>query len=288
MMDVSDPKAVGPRIRMMLPTLTELEARIVEMLFARRDLDAATPLKEVAEAAGVSEAMVVKLSKKLGFSGYRDFRAGLVEYNRLPSAELFRELEPEDGTAEIIAKVFRTAAQSLEETQAVLDHAGFERAAEIVHGARQRDLYGVGGSAQIARDVAHKLLRIGIRANAFDDLHLMLMSAALLGPEDAVIAFSHSGRSTAVVEAAALARRNGARVVAVTAYPQSPLADVADVSLIATARGSTLTGESAAARVAKLTLLDAIFVAVARRDYAAAERNLEKTMSAVQARRRSA
>ncbi len=287
-MDLSDPKAVGPRIRMMMPDLTDLESRLVEMVLARRDLDEATPLKEVAEAAGVSEAMVVKLSKKLGFSGYREFRAGLVEYNRLPTADLHRELSPGDSSAETIAKVFRTAVQALEETQAVLDLPAFERAAEIMHGARQRDFHGVGGSAQIARDMAHKFLRIGLRATVFDDAHMMMMSAALLGPEDAVVAFSHSGRTTAVLEAATLARGNGARIVAVTAYPQSPLADLADATLIATARGSTLTGESAAARVAKLTLLDAIFVAVAQRDYAAAESNLDKTMRAVRAKRRTA
>lgn len=288
MTQVADPKAVGPRIRMMLPSLTPLEAHFVDLVLARKDFGAATPLKEVAEAAGVSEAMVVKLSKKLGFSGYREFRGALVEYNRLPTADLYQALSPGDSSAETVAKVFRTAVQALEETRAVLDLSAFERAAEIFHGARQRDLYGVGGSAQIARDVSHKFLRIGIRSAVFDDPHMMMMSAALLDARDVAVVFSHSGRTTAVIEAAALARRNGARIVAVTAYPQSPIDEVADVTLIATARGSTLTGESAAARIAKLTLLDAIFVAVAQRDYAAATGNLEKTMDAVRARRRTA
>jgi DNA-binding MurR/RpiR family transcriptional regulator len=45
-------------------------------------------------------------------------------------------------------------------------------------------------------------------------------------------------------------------------------------------------GENAAARIAQLNILDAVFVAVAQRDYARAERNLEKTMSAVAANRR--
>jgi DNA-binding MurR/RpiR family transcriptional regulator len=38
----------------------------------------------------------------------------------------------------------------------------------------------------------------------------MVMSAALFGHDDVAIAFSHSGSTTAVVEAAELARRNGA------------------------------------------------------------------------------
>ena len=35
--------------------------------------------------------MVVKIAKKLGFSGFKDFRAGIVDYNRLPTAELHQE-----------------------------------------------------------------------------------------------------------------------------------------------------------------------------------------------------
>ena len=69
--DNMDPKAVGPRIRMRLPLLTPLEARVVETVFALRSFNDDTSLKEIATDAGVSEAMVVKIAKKLGFAGYR-------------------------------------------------------------------------------------------------------------------------------------------------------------------------------------------------------------------------
>ena len=80
----------------MMPNLTPLEARVIDTVFGRRDFSDATALKEVAEDAGVSEAMVVKIAKKLGFSGYRDFRANVAEYVRLPIAEMHEELSPDD------------------------------------------------------------------------------------------------------------------------------------------------------------------------------------------------
>jgi DNA-binding MurR/RpiR family transcriptional regulator len=64
------------------------------------------------------------------------------------------------------------------------------------------------------------------------------------------------------------------------------LAQAADVVLCSTAQGSPLMGENAAARIAQLNILDAVFVAVAQRDYKAAERNLERTMSAVASKRK--
>jgi DNA-binding MurR/RpiR family transcriptional regulator len=272
---------------MMMPHLTPLEARVVDMILGRRDFDRATPLKSIAEDAGVSEAMIIKIVKKLGFAGFRDFRMALDDYNRLPTAELHQELSPEDTGQEIALKVFRTSIHALEETLSIFDPESFERAADLIFHARQRDLYGIGGSAQIARDVAHKFLRIGIRTSVFDDAHMMLMSAALLGEGDVAIGFSHSGTTTAVIEPLELARRRGARIIVLTNYATSPLAAIADVVLCSTAQGSPLLGENAAARIAQLVIFDAVFAAVAQRDLKAAERNLAATMSAVATKRRT-
>lgn len=283
---MGDARAVGAQIRMRLPSLTPLEGKVASDILARKDIDGATPLRSVAEGSGVSEAMVVKVAKKLGFAGFREFRQGLVDYYNSDTASLHSEIGPEDTAGQVVQKVFRTAMQALEETFAILDLEAFERAAQFIHRARQRDLYGLGGSAQIARDVSHKFLRIGIRTSVFDDTHMMLMSAALLGDDDVVMAFSHSGSTTAVIEAMELARRNGARTIAVTNYADSPLARIVDVVLCSTAQNNPLLGENATARIAQLNLMDALFVAVAQRDRAAAEYNLSRTMRAVQAKRR--
>ena len=283
---MGDPKAVAAQIRMKLPSLTPLEAKVASDILARKDIDAATALRAVAEKSGVSDAMVVKVAKKLGFAGFREFRQGLVDYYKSYTAALHSEISAEDSASEIVQKVFRTAIQALEETFAILDLTAFERAVDYLHNARQRDFYGLGGSAQIARDVAHKFLRIGIRAQVFDDAHMMMMSAALLGPGDVVVAFSHSGTTASVLDAVELARSNGARVIAVTNYAESPLAGLVDVVLCSTAQNSPLLGENATARIAQLNLLDALFVATAQADRAHADANLHRTMQAVHAKRR--
>jgi RpiR family transcriptional regulator, repressor of rpiB and als operon len=286
-MTFSDPRTVGPRIRMMMPHLTPLEARVVDMILGSRQFDETTSLKTVADDAKVSEAMIVKITKKLGFSGFKEFRSGIVDYNRLPTADLHQEISPDDTGPEIAQKVFRTSIHALEETLSILDAEAFERTVDLISRARQRDFYGIGGSAQIARDISHKFLRIGVRTSVFDDAHMMLMSAALLGPDDVAIAFSHSGTTTAVIEALELARQRGARTIALTNYAGSPLAGIADVVLCSTAQGSPLLGENAAARIAQLVLFDAVFAAVAQRDLAAAERNLSATLGAVKAKRQT-
>ena len=278
--------AVGAQIRMKLPGLTPLAGKVAADILARKDIDATTPLREIALKSAVSEAMVVKVARKLGFEGFRDFRQGLVDYYRSDTANLHADISSEDTAGEIVQKVFRTAMQALEETFAILDLAAFDRAADSIASAKQRDFYGLGGSAQIARDVSHKFLRIGIRTSVFDDAHMMMISAALLGPDDVAIAFSHSGSTAAVPDGTELARRNGARTIAVTNYPESPLARTADVVLCSTDQNSPLLGENATARIAQLNLLDALYVTVAQRDRKTADANLNRTMRAVQSKRR--
>ncbi len=187
---------------------------------------------------------------------------------------------------EIVQKVFRTSINALEENTSILDMVAFDRPPTLYTVQSIGDFYGVGGSAQIARDVAHKFLRIGVRASVVDDVHMMLMSAALLSEGDIAVGFSHSGNTTAIIEGLQVAKRNGAKTIAVTNYNSSALAQAADVVLCSTAQGSPLMGENAAARIAQLNILDAVFMAVAQRDYQSAERNLDRTMSAVKSKRK--
>jgi len=281
-----DPRTVGPRIRMMLPDMTPAEVRITEILL-RSAADDSIPLKRLAKEADTSEAMVVKTAKRLGFVGYRELRAALLAYKAQPNVDLHQEVTPDDTVENIVQKVFRTSIQALEETLAILDMEAFRHAAELIHGSRQRDFYGLGGSASIARDVSHKFLRIGVRSSVYDDSHMMAMSASLLRAGDLVIAFSHSGRTSSVIDAVQIARNNRASIILVTNYESSPLASLSDVVLCSTAQGSHLTSENAAARIAQLNIMDAIFIAVAQKSYQAAETNLSRTMAAVQSKRRN-
>jgi RpiR family transcriptional regulator, repressor of rpiB and als operon len=283
---LQDPKTLGPRIRMMQRELTASETRITEVFLAVT-ADEPLSLKQVAAEAGVSEALVVKTAKRLGFDGYRELREALTAYKRQPHVDLHEDVEPDDTVETIVRKVFRTSIQALEETLAILDMNAFARAADLLHRASQRDFYGLGGSAQIARDVSHKFLRVGVRTSVFDDTHMMAMSASLLRPGDVVVAFSHSGRTTGLLDAAQIARDNGADIIAVTNYESSPLAALSTVLLCSTAQGSYLTSENAAARIAQLNIMDAVFIAVAQKGYKAAEASLTRTMGAVQAKRRS-
>jgi RpiR family transcriptional regulator, repressor of rpiB and als operon len=170
-------------------------------------VDDKTLLKVVADESHVSKAMVVKIAKKLGFDGFRSLRAALAEHNRVPQARARQELSDQRTTRGLAEKARGASIKALEQGFSLLSFEYLEQAAQWLYAARQRDFYGLGGSAQVARDAACKFLRIGLRASAFDDALMMLMSASLLQKGDIAVAFSYSGQTLIVLEAVRQARK---------------------------------------------------------------------------------
>ena len=241
----------------------------------------------VADETHVSNAMLVKIAKKLGFDGFRSLRAALVSQNRLPLAKAHKELSDQPTARSLAEKAREASLKAIEEAFSLVSFENLEEAARWLQAARQRDFYGLGGSAQVARDAACKFLRIGIRTSVFDDGLMMLMSASLLQKGDVVVVFSYSGQTLIVLEAVRQAQKNGAYVIAITNSPSSRLTQVAHVVLCATVDDSPLTGENGAARMAQLNILDALFMAVAGSNPAATEANLSRTTSVVRTQRSS-
>jgi DNA-binding MurR/RpiR family transcriptional regulator len=280
-------KSVGLCLRQRFSTLTALEARVISVILSECTIDDNTLLKVVADETHVSNAMVVKIAKKLGFNGFRSLRAALAEHNRVPLAKARQELSDQHTARGFAEKARGASLKALEEVFSLVSFEHLEQAAQWLYAARQRDFYGLGGSAQVARDAACKFLRIGLRGSAFDDGLMMLMSASMLQKGDAAVAFSYSGQTLIILEAVRQARKNGAHVIAITNSPGSRLTQAADVVLCATVEDSPLIGENGAARVAQLNLLDALFIGVARINPRATEASLRRTMSAVRNQRAS-
>jgi RpiR family transcriptional regulator, repressor of rpiB and als operon len=272
-------------MRQRFASLTALEERVISLMLSQCNIDETTLLKVVADETHVSKAMLVKIAKKLGFDGFVSLRTALSEHNRRPLMKVRRELDGPPTVQTLAEKAREASLNALENIFSLISFEGLERAAQWLCAAHQRDFYGLGGSAQVARDAACKFLRIGVRASTFEDAKMMLMSASLLQKGDVVVAFSYSGQTSVILEAVRQARKNGACVIAITNTPNSSLTQEAHISLCATAEDSPLTGEHGAARVAQLILLDALFMAVVRSDPTTTEANLSRTMSVTRMQR---
>ncbi|WP_154793358.1 MurR/RpiR family transcriptional regulator [Occultella kanbiaonis] len=278
------------RLRGGLDQLQPSMRRVAEYVLEDPRRAARTTITDLSAASGVSQTTVMRLCHELGLAGYREFRLALAAETGRSDAAAERELRTGDiaegdDLASVIAKIAYADARAVEDTARSLSVPELEAVVEAIVTAGRVDIYGVGASGTVATDLQQKLHRIGRVAFAHADAHLALTSAALLGERDVAIGISHTGTTIDTVEALRLAGARGATTVALTNAPGSPIARLADRVLLTAARETTFRSGATASRLAQLTVVDCVFVAIAQRTYDASQAALEVTRAAVEDRR---
>ncbi|MCS7131502.1 MAG: SIS domain-containing protein [Hadesarchaea archaeon] len=106
-----------------------------------------------------------------------------------------------------------------------LDPKQVDAAVQGLTSAERIFVAGAGRSEILARNFALRLQRLGLRAYIVGDV------APVITARDMLVAISGSGETDSVISIAESARKVGAKVLAVTSFPQSTLGKQADFVL---------------------------------------------------------
>jgi DNA-binding MurR/RpiR family transcriptional regulator len=283
------PQTLLTHVRALTPNLAPAEQRVAAAVVHDPAGSAAKTISELAAQCRTSGTTVIRFCRAMGFPGYPELRLALAAAAHAAQVngwdDVGNDIGPTDSLDDVIKKITNADAHAVEETGAQLSAAALGAVVDVVVAARRIDIYGVGASAFVALDLQQKLHRIGRVVHAWPDPHAALTSAALLERADVAIGISHTGTTVDTIESLAEARRQGATTVAITNFPGSPIARGADYVLTTAARETTFRSGAMASRIAALTVVDCLFVAVAQRNYKQTLRALERTYAAVRARR---
>ncbi|MEQ3553584.1 SIS domain-containing protein [Pseudonocardia nematodicida] len=240
------------------------ERKVAAVVAERPGEVAAMSMAELAGAAGVSEPTVMRFCTTLGFGGFQDFKFGLARELAVGTPVTHSAIEVDDPPATLVTKIFDHTLSSLDRTRRSVDTAQVERAIELLLAADEALFVGQGASGILAQDAAQKGVLFGIPCAAHADLHQSFMAAAVAGPGTVVVAVSHTGRTTAVLDIARAAKENGATVIALTGE-QGPLVELADCALVLQTLEDTNIYTPTISRLAGLVLVDVLATGVALR-----------------------
>ena len=253
--------------------LSKGEKKIAD--FILRDPAAAVSLyiTDLAQKCGASEATIVRFCKKLGFDGYQGLKLALASEGE--TRNLSENISPSDSAADIFRKICDDIYCSLEKTKKALSPEALEKCCEAIAKADKILIFGLGNSASVAVDAAHKLLRLGLDAHAYTDNHMQAIAAAHTTAKSVVIGVSHSGKSKDVVDAMRLAQARGATTVAMTNHSKSPIDSASDLILETVADETNYRILGLSSRIAQLAIVDAIYSCLVCRLKGADERIAE-------------
>jgi len=255
---------ISAAIRARQSGLNPAEAKAAAIMLGLADELIYISASDVAARAGAALSTVVRTCQKLGFKGFQDLKIALARERRVASpAEFQEDVRPTDTPAVVLAKVAAATREAVDFGVAHIDPAAFERAVSVLAAAPRVLCLGVGTSGSLAQDAAYRFMWIGLAAEAPADVHVQHVRASLLEPNDVALVVSHTGSTRETVSAAQAAARRGATVVAVTSFARSPLTDAADIVLVAASRETAYRVEALASRIAHLTVIDALWVAIA-------------------------
>lgn len=223
------PGQVVAHIRSSRPALLPAEQAVAAVFLEHTAQIVELSSQQVAELAGASRATVVRTCQSLGYSGYQQLRvllardAGYATPSPRPTAL---------GSAGMVADAFVQVGNAVTSMAALLDPEAVTGAVKSMAAASRLLVVGNGLSAPLAADMAARLIGIGRPAESAQDVIGQQITARLLTPADLLLVISGSGANGATLRVAQAAKDAGASLVVITAFARSPLAAMADYSLV--------------------------------------------------------
>lgn len=248
-----------------LPKFSKSQKIISKYILENYDKAAYMTASKLGAAVSVSESTVVRFALELGFEGYPEFQHSLQEVVRTKLTS-FQRMEVTNnliGDGDLLSKVLNSDIDKIKRTIDEIDRAAFEASVDALVSAKSIYVIGIGSSAILASSLNHSLRMIfdNVRlldANSADDIYAEIMNVSA---GDVIVSISFPRYSRKLISAVSFAKDSGARIIALTDSPSSPIASFADSLLVARSDMASF----ADSLIAPLSVINALVIAVSRK-----------------------
>ncbi len=213
-------------------------------------------------AARVSESTVVRFAFELGFAGYPELQNELQEIikNKLTAIQRIDVATEQLGGGDILQKVMNMDIEKIRKTMEETSREEFGGAVDAVLEAKNIYILGARSALVLARFLAlyFNIIFENVRLVDTTSSAEMFEQIMRIGEGDVIIGLSFPRYSKRSAKALEYASKSGARVIAITDSPASPIAEHADYFLKARSDMASFVDSLAA----PLSLINALVVAV--------------------------
>ncbi|MHB8961852.1 MAG: MurR/RpiR family transcriptional regulator [Saccharofermentanales bacterium] len=272
------------KIRGTMDSLKSAERRIAQYICDNPAHVVKLTIQELSAECDSSYATVNRFCKKMGYSGFKELKAVLVnDIMNNKGMEEIKDIDitPDMTTSKICEKVYDVAFRILEDSFAIIDVDTVDKVVVSLLKARKIIFIGTGNSGLSAKYAYSKFFRIGLPCINEDDATLRKLLVSLAREGDIVFAISSSGRSEDIVDCARTARANGAEVISLSDFTISPLSKTSDLNLYTTPRSvSAFIGIDMPLTIGQLTIIDMLYICCCKALGDKATRTYQSTKSA--------
>ncbi len=258
------------RLREMHDFVGNSERIVVEYLLENPSVVLENSIHELAEKIYVSPATIVRLCKRLGFDGYREFRQSLIyELALYQNNERIdkNDIERDDSVESIVDKVTYKNIISLEETRNLIDVEKVKKCVGLLCSCNNILIFGMGASLCVAKDAYLKFLRVNKSCFVVEDWHSQYIQAQNSTTKDIGIFISYSGETAEMIKCLQQINANNTPSILITRFASSTMASLATHVLYTSANESLFRSGATSSRIAQLNMIDILYTAYATANY---------------------
>lgn len=246
--------------------LTSSQKRIAEAVVEDREFVAFATIDKLAAKLGLSPSTVVRFTYRLGLDGYPDLqnRVRALVRTQMRSATIADGKETTITSHlgdSIHARSFDHDLDNLRRTISGQDTVGLDRAVDLLSKARRVFVAGAGPSYAVAFYASLALDRIRGEVIRLDGGgHETAAQLQSMRPDDAVLLFTFPPYASSTLRVARWAKERGARMIAVTDTPISPVGQIVEIVLPTVVSGVSTQNSLVGAMAVANTLLNGVTV----------------------------
>lgn len=258
-------KDILAEIKTLMPTFSKGQRRIANYIINSYDKAAFMTANKLGLKVEVSESTVVRFATELGYEGYPAMQRALQEMvrNRLTALQRIEVSNNRMADQDIPTMVMHADAENIRLTLDGLNREAFEQTVEAIVTARKVYIVGVRSASALSDFLGFYLNMamenvVVVHVNSFSELFEQIIH---IGEGDVLVGISFPRYSKRTVKGMRYAKDQGATTIAITDSEASPLAELADHTLMARSDMISLVDSL----VAPLSLVNALIMAVSRR-----------------------
>ena len=211
-------------------------------------------VSQLAKHSGVSDATVVRMCHHIGYKGYYQFRItlardlGKIQYGSVSAVK----------SKDSVEKVFQEYAEAMLDIGRTIDSEVMWNCVNLLKTCKQAHIMAVGNTSPLAQYMGFRLGRLGVRCTYNIAPEYFLNHVNLAEEGDILTAISQSGNSKQVVQGLELGKEKGLKSIAITAFAQSPVSDLADHVLLSSGKEETFGYYKGYAHLNETAVIDAL------------------------------
>jgi DNA-binding MurR/RpiR family transcriptional regulator len=247
--------------------LPNVEQQVADYILKHSDRVPYESVSQIAKNVNVSVPSVTRLTKKIGFKNFKDFKVELAVSGAQTSfiTDVFSQIEKTDSDDEMTEKIFMGNIKSLEDTLKILDKKQISEFAKQCASTGRIVFIGQGGSGVLGHEAALRFAHIDIQAESYNDDIEVLLQTARLKKKQVCIGISHSGRTAIVKEGLRIAKERGAVTALITNYMNTPLKDLCDYLFFTSFVENSVRSAAISSKIAQTAIIDTLYLLTAKK-----------------------